>query len=89
MLGRWTTVDPIHAGLNWYVYVGNDPVNRIDPLGLLSAKPEVGRATEPKEIWEASFIEANVGFVTAPIVSGSGILMGSTFVHFSSICDQY
>ena len=39
MLGRWTTVDPIRAGLNWYVYVGNDPVNRIDPLGLMPDKP--------------------------------------------------
>ncbi|GEM_PF-5471965 len=39
MLGRWTTVYPIRAGLNWYVNVGNDPVNRIDPLGLLLDNP--------------------------------------------------
>ena len=38
MLGRWTTVDLIHAGVNWYVYVNNDPVNRIDPLGLSAAE---------------------------------------------------
>ena len=30
---RWTTVDPIKDGLNWYVYCGNDPVNFIDPTG--------------------------------------------------------
>jgi len=34
MLGRWTTVDPIHAGLNWYVYVKNDHVNLIDLDGF-------------------------------------------------------
>jgi len=34
LLGRWTTVDPICSGSNWYVYVNNDPVNWIDPLGL-------------------------------------------------------
>jgi RHS repeat-associated protein len=37
-IGRWTAKDPIDfAGgdANLYGYVGNDPVNRIDPLGLI------------------------------------------------------
>jgi len=33
-IGRWTQEDPICAGLNWYTYCENDPVNRIDPWGL-------------------------------------------------------
>ena len=36
---RFTTVDPIRSGLNWYSYVGNDPVNYIDPLGLEAYDP--------------------------------------------------
>ena len=32
--GRFSTVDPIRDGRNWYVYVGNDPVNYIDAWGL-------------------------------------------------------
>ena len=35
--GRWPSRDPIQekGGLNLYGYVGNDPIRRIDPLGLM------------------------------------------------------
>jgi RHS repeat-associated protein len=35
-IGRWLTKDPLgfEAGLNFYAFCGNDPVNRIDPFGL-------------------------------------------------------
>ncbi|WP_319562705.1 RHS repeat-associated core domain-containing protein [Marispirochaeta sp.] len=36
-INRWTTIDPIRSGTNWYAYVGNDPVNWVDPLGLEEA----------------------------------------------------
>ncbi len=31
---RWTTVDPLHDGPNWYTYAENDPVNLVDWWGL-------------------------------------------------------
>jgi RHS repeat-associated protein len=31
---RFTTVDPIRDGNNWYAYVNNDPVNWVDRWGL-------------------------------------------------------
>ena len=31
---RFTTLDPIRDGNNWYIYVNNDPVNWIDLWGL-------------------------------------------------------
>jgi hypothetical protein len=33
-VARFTTVDPIRDGNNWFAYVNNDPVNWIDPWGL-------------------------------------------------------
>ena len=35
---RFTTVDPIRDGSNWFAYVNNDPVNYIDLWGLLASE---------------------------------------------------
>ncbi len=32
--GRFTQVDPIKDGLNWYVYCNNNPLKYVDPSGL-------------------------------------------------------
>ena len=41
---RWLNRDPIgeRGGLNLYGYVGNDPLDRIDPLGLAYGNPVSG-----------------------------------------------
>jgi RHS repeat-associated protein len=33
-IARFTTVDPIRDGANWFAYVNNDPVNYVDLWGL-------------------------------------------------------
>jgi RHS repeat-associated protein len=36
IIGRWLTKDPLgfEAGINFYAFCGNDPVNKIDPFGF-------------------------------------------------------
>ena len=65
---RFTTVDPIKSGSNWYAYVNNDPVNFIDPLGLTASDTQAARdLTE----WE-KLAGAEVIGVGATIAVGAG-----------------
>ena len=49
LYGRFTTVDPIQDGHNWYAYVNSDPVSWLDPWGLEPCKQESGEDKKKKE----------------------------------------
>jgi RHS repeat-associated protein len=57
--GRWTTKDPIGFGggdANLYAYVGGDPVNRVDPSGLIIDTVTQGCKNNPVLCSEAGML---------------------------------
>jgi RHS repeat-associated protein len=87
-MGRWTAKDPIgFAGgqANVYVYVGNDPVNRVDPEGLedpTSWRKLLGGTMVSGALLTGSLFLA--GFVTAPatipVAVGIAVLGGGLVI---------
>ena len=49
-IARFTTVDPIRDGRNWYSYVVNDPVNYVDLWGLCGSDREIYYAGVTQDI---------------------------------------
>ena len=49
LLGRFTTVDPVQDGHNWYAYVNCDSVNWLDKWGLCPTDAESGEDSKRNE----------------------------------------
>jgi RHS repeat-associated protein len=65
-LGRWLSRDPlpgaeISQGANLYAYVRNDPVNHIDPLGLMSTLKACLTPVNAAACLEAGIVVGEVG----------------------------
>ena len=50
---RFITEDPIRDGENWFAYVGNNPVNWIDPWGL--EQETIWKPLTYNELWHTAF----------------------------------
>ena len=61
---RFTTVDPIRDGSNWFAYVNNDPVNYVDLWGLLASEGHIN--------WNAVLDGVQAGLDVAGLVPGVG-----------------
>ncbi|MES2736646.1 MAG: RHS repeat-associated core domain-containing protein [Verrucomicrobiota bacterium] len=71
-MGRWVSRDPIEeeGGINLYGVVGNDPVNRVDALGLIDFERKLTRR-------EADSLHCALKwYLRNPIVRIGGVLKG-------------
>ncbi|TDX51147.1 RHS repeat-associated core domain-containing protein [Orenia marismortui] len=83
-VGRFTRVDPVRDGLNWYGYAGGNPVNYYDPYGLFSMScPIVQSALERLAMtWGAAFAEPTfLGEIAAIGISGGIIINGAWDIY--------
>jgi RHS repeat-associated protein len=90
-LQRWLNQDPIgeRGGVNLYQFVGNNPVNQIDPLGL-QVPPQVMEALESPEAQEleeaiAADAEAAGGAAEADMAS----LMQKARELYPKLCNKF
>ncbi|MBQ4496192.1 MAG: hypothetical protein II973_01680 [Spirochaetaceae bacterium] len=83
MSARFTTVDPIRDGANWFSYVVNDPVNYVDPFGLTATDSKGGNVTFNQNVFSNPFVgynEPQVTFETSSQTNNSyyGIDIGNS-----------
>ena len=64
-LSRFTTIDPIRDGYNWFTYCSNDPVNFIDHLGLDQIAVSGDRLMQDKEWKNTKIKDVDYEFITA------------------------
>jgi RHS repeat-associated protein len=76
-LGRYITRDPVtyFAGLNFYTYVHNDPINATDPLGLWPSWKTVGAVAAGVAV--GALVIATAGAATPLAIVAAGVLGGA------------
>jgi RHS repeat-associated protein len=70
-VGRFLSRDLIQDGYNWYAYCNNDPVNGVDPEGLMVLELAVGVIAFP-EIAIPVIIVIGIGIGIGAIIIGIG-----------------
>jgi RHS repeat-associated protein len=73
-IARFTTVDPVRDGTNWFAYVANDPVNWVDPWGLTASDKKTS-------FWET--VGDVVGKIIAAPITAIGLVVGTITVGIS------
>ena len=82
VLGRFTTEDPARDGVNWFVYVGHNPLRFIDPTGLQGIAEDSTAdklADHVPEDFSGTIITGN--FVTVSAVA--------KYSYFAGTADEY
>ncbi len=80
-IGRFSTVDPIRDGLNWYAYCGNSPVVFVDPWGLIPTNEE--SALISKHIYDYDESDTEDNLIASFTINFTSIDMFTAFRNSS------
>lgn len=69
-MARFTNVNPIRDGRNWYIYVGGDPVIRVDLWGL--SADDIQSGAQVPMIWPAAGTPTSEFGPRRPILTDQG-----------------
>jgi RHS repeat-associated protein len=67
---RFTTVDPVRDGNNWFAYVNNDPVNFMDEFGLSASEKKISLSINETRKKNLEFAAALRDIVGTPYLLG-------------------
>lgn len=86
VLGRYVSVDPLRllAGNNLYLYVKNNPLNKLDGLGLWSVLGVVGAVAAAAAV----VVAAPFVLVAAPLLVAGGLLVAEAISVGGDFCSD-
>jgi RHS repeat-associated protein len=82
-VARFTTVDPIRDGANWFTYVNNDPVNWVDLWGLIAS--DVRTALAAADYTTTLGVLVNTSKLASIISSRTDLLDAATANYVKSL----
>jgi len=84
VLGRYLSIDPLRLipGNNLYLYVRNNPINKLDGMGLWSVMGIVGAVA----VAAAVVVAAPFVLVAAPLIVAGGLLIAEAISVGSDFC---